>query len=61
MYPIGAELSVRENFYRHVSTYIGNGLVAHNHPEDGESLVTLERFAKGRPITMTKGANAPSG
>ena len=54
MYEVGSVLSVRKDFYRHVGVYAGNGMVFHNHPDSGQTLVTLEQFAGGRRIKVKK-------
>lgn len=54
MYPIGSELSVPKSFFNHNAAYIGNGRVFHNHPDSGERITSVEQFANGRTITVSK-------
>jgi hypothetical protein len=55
MYPIGAKLEVKEFFYTHVGTYIGNGLVFHNHWKNDYEVIPHQQFANGKSITVTEG------
>ncbi|MCU7918116.1 MAG: lecithin retinol acyltransferase family protein [Candidatus Thiodiazotropha sp. (ex Dulcina madagascariensis)] len=54
MLAVGSELSVPRQFYLHKGAYLGNGWVLHNHPERGEEVVTMDQFAGGREITVSK-------
>lgn len=54
MLPIGSELSVPRSFYLHKGAYLGDGRVLHNHSERGEEVVTLDQFADGGAITVTR-------
>ncbi|WP_143269348.1 C40 family peptidase [Mangrovitalea sediminis] len=54
MYEIGSELSVPQQFYRHVGVYVGLGQVFHNHPERGEEITTVGGFANGRAVSVTE-------
>lgn len=56
MYPIGAVLEIQNFFYKHVSAYLGRGLVLQNHPVRGEEIVSLHKFSNGKKITMRSGA-----
>lgn len=55
MYPIGATLEVDYLFYKHVSSFVGNNLVLHNHRIRGEEIVSLDTFSEGRKIKVKKG------
>ncbi len=38
----------------HLGVYLGNGLVLHNNPKNGEHVSTLSGFADGREIKVNK-------
>jgi len=52
MYAIGTELGVKELFYTHVGTYLGNGRVFHNHWKNGVEIVSLHEFSNGKKIVV---------
>lgn len=55
MYPIGTKLAVDEFFYQHVGAYYGNGLVFHNHQNNGAELVSLQQFSNGKNVVVLEG------
>jgi hypothetical protein len=44
-------------FINHIGVLLSNGLVAHNSPEKGEHIGTLDEFAKGQNVTVIAPVN----
>lgn len=52
MYQLGAKLGVKELFYTHVGTYMGNGMVFHHHWKNDAEVISLQQFANGKKVTL---------
>ena len=50
--PAGHLISAPKGIVTHVGLSLGNGLVFHNNPENGEHISDLTRFHKGKPVRI---------
>ena len=49
---VGSEISVPKGVVNHKGVYLGGGMVFHNHPNFGETIVPLGKFARGRSVKV---------